>query len=103
MRLDHVWPKKMEVGEYRRVAYAGRPPDVRTLKGRIDRGEIPGTREGTTYYVWVNQALQLESAPDSRVLSEVSTGNATADRILAGYASRSHGRQSDAKSQYESA
>lgn len=89
-------------GAPRRLAYAGKPPDVRTLKGRIDLGDIPDTREGSPYYVWVNQALQLKSLPDPQVLSEVSTGNATSERILTGYARRIHGREQNQVPEHES-
>lgn len=59
-------PRYMKLSDYRRLAYAdGSAPDPRTLRRRIDAGELPGKREGcgpkAHYYVLVDERTGLEA------------------------------------------
>ncbi len=60
-----MWPKLKDVVQYRREAYAAKPPTVRTLKRRIDKGIMPGERQGSHYYVLVGPNNELMPRPVS--------------------------------------
>ena len=83
MNLVHIWPKKLSLTEYRRVAFAGKPPGMTTLKRWINDGQLPGEKMGTRYFVTVNQALEVVALPNAKLLTQVDTGNAQADALLA--------------------
>lgn len=51
----------IKLSVYREKAYPqGGAPDARTLRRRIDNGDLPGKREGKRYYVLVDKRTGLE-------------------------------------------
>lgn len=77
-------PRYIKLADYRRRAYAaGSAPDPRTLRRRIDSGELPGKREGSGprahYYVLVDEETGLEA----RNLRTVRPVNSLAEKVLA--------------------
>ncbi len=50
-------PRLMEVGEYRKLRYAGGKPSLQQLKKWIDEGEIAGEVRGGMYFVDLQAAV----------------------------------------------
>lgn len=44
-------PRLMEVGEYRKLRYAGKEPSLQKLKKWIDEGVVVGEVKGGVYFV----------------------------------------------------
>ncbi|MFI9652801.1 hypothetical protein [Guyparkeria halopsychrophila] len=71
--------RHMKLSEYRRQAYTPESrPDERTLRRRIDRGELAGKREGSRYYVLVD-----ENGHEAQYLASVKPVNDLAGQVLA--------------------
>ncbi|MBA6066388.1 MULTISPECIES: hypothetical protein [Pseudomonas] len=50
-------PRLMEVGEYRKLRYAGGKPSLQQLKKWIDEGELAGEVRGGMYFVDLQNAV----------------------------------------------
>ncbi len=50
-------PRLMEVGEYRKLRYAGGKPSLQQLKKWIDEGELAGEVRGGMYFVNLQDAV----------------------------------------------
>lgn len=50
-------PRLMEVGEYRKLRYAGGKPSLQQLKKWIDDGELAGEVRGGMYFVDLQAAV----------------------------------------------
>ena len=50
-------PRLMEVGEYRKLRYAGGKPSLQQLKKWIDEGELAGEVRGGMYFVDLQAAV----------------------------------------------
>lgn len=50
-------PRLMEVGEYRKLRYAGGKPSLQQLKKWIDDGELAGEIRGGMYFVDLQAAV----------------------------------------------
>lgn len=72
-----------KLSEFRRMRYApGSEPSLKTLRARIDRGEIPGgTVEGKRYYVDLDE---FERATGMRRNLEECRNQLARDPLLAG-------------------
>lgn len=70
----------VKLSTYRKRAYHdGEAPDPRTLRKRIDSGELPGKREGSGhYYVLVDDKTGLEA----HVLQHIKPINDLAAQVL---------------------
>ncbi|MBA1195772.1 hypothetical protein G7011_01425 [Pseudomonas plecoglossicida] len=56
-------PRLMEVGEYRKLRYAGGKPSLQQLKKWIDDGELVGEVRGGMYFVDLQAAVIGSSDP----------------------------------------
>lgn len=56
-------PRLMEVGEYRKLRYAGRSPSLQQLKKWIEEGEVVGEIKGGMYFVDLQAELIGSSDP----------------------------------------
>ncbi|NHW99944.1 hypothetical protein [Pseudomonas koreensis] len=56
-------PRLMEVGEYRKLRYAGNKPSLQQLKKWIDEGEIVGEITGGMYFVDIQAAVLGSNDP----------------------------------------
>ncbi|RRV48997.1 hypothetical protein [Pseudomonas sp. p106] len=56
-------PRLMEVGEYRKLRYAGGKPSLQQLKKWIDEGELAGEVRGGMYFVDLQCAVIGSSDP----------------------------------------
>ncbi|MEA5670468.1 hypothetical protein VA602_03845 [Pseudomonas sp. MH2] len=56
-------PRLMEVGEYRKLRYAGGKPSLQQLKKWIDDGELGGEVRGGMYFVDLQAAVIGSSDP----------------------------------------
>lgn len=80
-----MWPKRMDINQFQREGFVeGSAPHLDTLKKRIERGDIPGEKHGSRYYVWIGPACEL-MAPGT------STGDAIADALLHEWLEDTHG------------
>lgn len=50
-------PRLIEVGEYRKLRYAGGKPSLQQLKKWIDEGELAGEVRGGMYFVDIQSAV----------------------------------------------
>ena len=64
------------LSKYREHAYPpGARPDVRTLRRRIDNGELPGKLEGKRYYVRVDASgLEVRDLSTIRPVNRLAAG-----------------------------
>ncbi|MBI6635146.1 hypothetical protein YA0871_21020 [Pseudomonas paralactis] len=56
-------PRLMEVGEYRKLRYAGTKPSLQLLKKWIEDGEIIGEITGGMYFVDLQAAVMGSNDP----------------------------------------
>ncbi|WXL23963.1 hypothetical protein WG219_11415 [Ectopseudomonas mendocina] len=56
-------PRLMEVGEYRKLRYAGDKPSLQQLKRWIEEGEVIGEIKGGMYFVDLNSELVGSNDP----------------------------------------
>ncbi|MBC8994997.1 hypothetical protein IAI51_00420 [Pseudomonas sp. N40(2020)] len=56
-------PRLMEVGEYRKLRYAGNKPSLQQLKKWIEEGEIVGEITGGMYFVDIQEAVLGSNDP----------------------------------------
>lgn len=56
-------PRLMEVGEYRKLRYAGGKPSLQQLKKWIEEGTIIGEVKGDMYFVDLSAALTGSDDP----------------------------------------
>ncbi|MCU1717353.1 hypothetical protein [Pseudomonas sp. 5P_3.1_Bac2] len=65
-------PRLMEVGEYRKLRYAGDKPSLQQLKRWIEEGEMIGEVKGGMYFVDINSELTGSNDPLLRKMMAVS-------------------------------
>ncbi|MGG2023892.1 hypothetical protein AB1J88_28075 [Pseudomonas sp. S8] len=56
-------PRLMEVGEYRKLRYAGNKPSLQQLKKWIEEGEVVGEITGGMYFVDLQAAVMGSNDP----------------------------------------
>ncbi len=56
-QITATLPRLMEVGEYRKLRYAGGKPSLQQLKKWIDDGELAGEVRGGMYFVDLQAAV----------------------------------------------
>lgn len=56
-QINASLPRLMEVGEYRKLRYAGGKPSLQQLKKWIDDGELAGEVRGGMYFVDLQAAV----------------------------------------------
>lgn len=72
---------RVQLKEWRENYYAGKSPTITTLRRRIDRGVIPGTKEVGEYLVYCDANYNPQK-PEWEKNQPTKTGNQLADDIL---------------------